>query len=1324
MTTIINLRNEGGKWPGRSGSALVVVLASLAFLAALALAFLASVGTELKSSKRYADGVSSQLLAQTAFNLAQTQISEATKGVDGSGNTLAWASQPGMIRTYDTSGAASSYYKLYSSDVMKGTGAYNPYAASEALPLAGTGAWYNKPGLYTDLNQPLKVSGGNVFPIIDGNGIKSLTKTPSNTNTGAYWSYDADGNGLPDIDGFGVDPAKVSYNSGAAMSSTNTPVPMPVKWLYVLQDGEIVTATATANANEAARVEGAAQSPIVGRIAFWTDDETCKLNINTASEGTYTDMARVNYIAAPDNTLPHCEQYLASRQPVNSEFQRYPGHPAMVSLSTVIKPPSGFTAQQWSEELYKMLPRVEPGGSVEGSVLTTQTNSASTTAITPDADRLYASVDEFAFKPLTASNSRTPNNTTVLNKNTLDRARFFLTASSRAPDLNLFNKPRVCIWPLSINTTSSDRSAYDQLMVFCSTINNKIYYFQRQDSLSPIIDLPKIANASTTGLGRNRMLLEYLRSLTNQNIPGFGGNFNAKYGKDNDQILTEIFDYIRSANTRDVNVANKYTVGHGTWNSGIGQVVPIQDQDKGTSGFGRFRTIKGATLLIIANADGDEPNSQPASNPVPAGKIRIQAMFLPQLFDPTIGSVFDIPYFKLVIRNLSNLKWSPDGGGTYTSLFGGGDITLSNNYYPVDNAFYGDQYGVRQAIQPNTSALISAQLDVTKPTVGNQVFSFQGGTVELEIQSWAGDTVQKVSLDFPANPSLPLPSLAPSNVWSYPWDYSQALGPYNMRYFGGAPALAIPNKPSGPDVPNGAGVSINNEPSQGGRLKAPGDGADNCAALFTSYDTVRSVNVASGDVRMTAAQKTPPSTLFQPLGAYSSNTKVAGMHSFWTADGQFYYGAVAGRLVPSANYDYLGTSATYFSNNAMEYSLNKTSIPPTPLPTLPSNQPQPGGKGGPQLGSGGSDVPWNGVAMGKSTQFASGDLLGDFDNAPGICRDGPFINKADEGDSGAAGKYMPYINWRGKTGVGAITTGLFTPNRQIPSAVTLGSLPTGVYANRPWQTLLFRPDPSGKHPGNKDMSGTGTASPGMPADHLYLDLFNMPVVEPYAISEPLSTAGKINMNYQIMPFTYLERSTGIRAVLKQEKTGSIPDSLMIKYKSTPSPNTNTLRLNVNIDETLSQFKKRFNPTAGDNAGDIFRSATEICDLHIVPDDPSDPNASVAGMPAYWNTHRLSGDNLRERIYTTLYPRLTTKSNTFTVHYRVQVLKQGFGPGSSSWATWDESRGQILSEIRGSSVIERYIDPNQSTLPDFATDTSATIDSYYRFRIVSTKKFAP
>ena len=249
----------------------------------------------------------------------------------------------------------------------------------------------------------------------------------------------------------------------------------------------------------------------------------------------------------------------------------------------------------------------------------------------------------------------------------------------------------------------------------------------------------------------------------------------------------------------------------------------------------------------------------------------------------------------------------------------------------------------------------------------------------------------------------------------------------------------------------------------------------------------------------------------------------------------------------------------------------------------------------------------------------------------------------------------------------------------------------------------------------------------------------MPVVEPYAISEPLSTAGRINMNSLIVPFNYINRDTGLRAVLKNEKVISIADSQASYYKVMYQDNNQIrMRYPVNLDATLSQFyDRRF------NNNDIFRSPSEICDVDIVPSDnnpSSDPNPFVAGtsaptraaMDAYWNTattgHRLTGDNARERIYATLYPRLTTKSNTFTVHLRVQSLKQALAPGASAtaWQTWREGTDAVTGEYRGSQTIERYVDPNDPTIPDFAdpAHSADTLASYYRFRVLATKQFAP
>jgi len=256
------------------------------------------------------------------------------------------------------------------------------------------------------------------------------------------------------------------------------------------------------------------------------------------------------------------------------------------------------------------------------------------------------------------------------------------------------------------------------------------------------------------------------------------------------------------------------------------------------------------------------------------------------------------------------------------------------------------------------------------------------------------------------------------------------------------------------------------------------------------------------------------------------------------------------------------------------------------------------------------------------------------------------------------------------------------------------------------------------------MTGAGVASAGMPADHLLLDLFQMPVVEPYAISEPLSTAGRINLNTQIVPFTFINRETGIHALLKSEKLIAIRDSQAGVYKINDytTPTQSNIRFPINIPETLKGFQARF------ASGDIFRSASEISEIYIVPIDAGNPNATYANMATYWSTNdttngrRLTGDNSKERIYATLYPRLTTKSNTFTIHARVQTLKKVPGTAAN---VWTEGRDQVTGEFRGSQTIERYIDPNNPDIPDYAdTSTSDPISQFYKTRVISSKQFTP
>lgn len=240
-----------------AGMALVIVLASLVFLAALALAFLASVSTELRSSKVYSQGANAKLLGQTAVNLAMAQISEATKGVDGSSNTLAWASQPGMIRTYDASGNPVLSYKLYSWTDMTTSGAFDHTASANTVATN----WNTQTAIYTDLNQPLVIGSRTNYPIIDGNGLTNMAAVGGNKTYGS--------NNIPDIEGFSVSSSTTPVASGANAN----PVPMPVKWLYVLENGKIVAPTTSGSGTQATVSGASSTNQIVGRIAFWADDE-------------------------------------------------------------------------------------------------------------------------------------------------------------------------------------------------------------------------------------------------------------------------------------------------------------------------------------------------------------------------------------------------------------------------------------------------------------------------------------------------------------------------------------------------------------------------------------------------------------------------------------------------------------------------------------------------------------------------------------------------------------------------------------------------------------------------------------------------------------------------------------------------------------------------------------------------------------------------------------------------------------------------------------------------------------------------------------------
>jgi hypothetical protein len=107
---------------------------------------------------------------------------------------------------------------------------------------------------------------------------------------------------------------------------------------------------------------------------------------------------------------------------------------------------------------------------------------------------------------------------------------------------------------------------------------------------------------------------------------------------------------------------------------------------------------------------------------------------------------------------------------------------------------------------------------------------------------------------------------------------------------------------------------------------------------------------------------------------------------------------------------------------------------------------------------------------------------------------------------------------------------------------------------------------------------------------------------------------------------------------------------------------------------------------------------------------------------FWNNHRLTGDNVRERPYSELYPRLCTRSDTYKVHVVAQAVKKAL---NSDPIIFDSTPGKdvIMAEWRGSAMIERNINPRDPAilrLPDYATVTNLVtakkLDDFYTYRV--------
>lgn len=1329
---------------GDRGVALVIVLFCSFLLAALLVAFFQSATNDRKSTALYYNQGSAKRLADTAMNSVIAQIREAT-----SGTSTAWASQPGAIRCYDATGAFAKGYKLYTSETMVETTS-EANMATEDLPPAN---WASLPGLYTDLNAPVAtVSGTPAFPIIDGNGMIAGTD-PVSDSPGFVYSGST---GITPV-GFSTNPSAVgvSYNAGANISGTNTPVPMPVMWHYVLQDGRIVVPQLNGNT---VTVAGATKTnPVIGRIAFWTDDECAKVNINTASYDLpptttsggdpFTDYHAYH---SPPFFEGNAEHQLGKFQPGRGEYQRFPGHPATTNLGIIFPSLTGT-------DIFNITPRYINGGSLGG------TGSASIINVSSKSNNpLYATAGELLYSGsnmLSGTRALNPNAATTgtFTRPQVEQARFFVTARSRAPELNLFGKPRVAIWPVHSSITSATSATslhltgFDRLAAFCSSLlsGTSIYYMQREDSTSPTVDQQISGNQKLFGDSSNTSYLQY---LTSQTIPGFGGNFSSKYGVDRDQILTEIEDYIRCVNTNDplLSSSNQYTLTGSTVYAGslgtlsappgFAQVTPLYNSANDTMGLGRTFTISAVGIQFICTADGSEgtiasPVTATVTSGTPATTInlianpeldpdpvrllkkksnqaanftlnntllssgssvsitytanktlggaslgnnqrRVEAMLLLQAASP-VGMVQFRPKYEMEISGLGSLSL---GGVSLGFPSATSTLRCPSTATHLTSAFmFTDGKGLpaRGVMSAdsgfsawNTYPFVSSPITVTNASS----VTFSGGTINIALYSGTGASrqpYQNLTVNLPACP-MPLPALVTS-TWSARRGAPQVFWTFSRDGTGvsstSSAALA------------GGASSSTTDTTNWGRLKMA-DYSSKYAAPYMMFpqDAVRGVAVPHGDYRLIAATRNVSAAAFDPAKDYTNATEGFG-NRFYVANGSTPANYESGRLVSTGTYG------------------NPPDGPgSTELSALPPNV----------------NRPWT---------------YGDWDTGLVGNDDGAYNNWPDGGAATISGRGDdPYYGDGNSPTV--ISGTLASPNRIMPSPGVFGSLPTGVKANNAWQTLLLRP----YYPAD----ATGASShPGAasPPDYLLMDLFWMPVVEPYAISETFSTAGKINMNYQILPFTYIKRDSGLRAVIGSERVTAINNnrSTLLHYKdanTTYWPSISAGRYPIDLDATLKQFDLKF------SSNQIFKSATEICTLDLIPKGfgftPSGITTTGSNMATFWlNNGGLTGDNLKERPYANIYPRLTTKSNTYQVHYWVQSLKKSPATAEGTFvdpnSTASGAKDVILSEARGSAVVERYLDPNDTTLPDYtnpARQSDPPLDVYYKYRVVATREFLP
>ena len=587
----------------RQGISLPLMLTILVLLAGLGVSMLTLVGSQRQLSRGDADRRACLLLRGSLESLLREQIRSATTQANH-----IWVSQPGLLSTFVLQGQLAGIYKLYSSAQMQMSGAKEKMADWEARDSPSN--WAAHPAVYTNLNA--KRDGH--YPILD----------PAAQGAVEGFSFDA--------------------KRGVAM---------PVTWLYLLQDGEIVAPQPVDGRQRQAKIPGATkQNPIVGRMAFWTDDESCRLNLNTAAGGTFWEM--------PVTTSPS-DRSMGTHAPVKTEFQRHPGHPARVELASVF--PELLKSQPpYRDPILSLAPGYNPGGSSEGKFSTYLTRryppiqSTRNTIWHREADWTLELAQSFA---------------TIAPPSLVTQRAFFLTTDSRSSNLNLFGRPRVSLWPLQADPSRRRAEEHEfEVLSRLPTTSPASFSFHRKHAW---------AENEATDLSQNVLVLDYLRQMTELDPPGFpGGSLSGKFGlRDRDYVLAGIYDHVRtiqSAGRQDPATSWPPSFTEST-GAGVGQVLPtswtVNSED--VRGLGRVPTVTEAALHFY----GAEIDATTGDT------VKMTAVLLLELQFPGQGYPALQPDMAITLE--TDPTKTPTVNGTALSLTGSSTTPpTAVNHLPVD----------------------------------------------------------------------------------------------------------------------------------------------------------------------------------------------------------------------------------------------------------------------------------------------------------------------------------------------------------------------------------------------------------------------------------------------------------------------------------------------------------------------------------------------------------------------------------------------------------------------------------------------------------------